>query len=142
MIPKTCEKFRRKKYLKMALNKNQLLLLLLLCKRCKKKRLMKYKKRFWVREVFHKCEDKGEFHCLVKELMLVDWELFFKMFRLIPIQFEKLLALVAPKITEANNKVDVISPAERLCVTLCYLATGDGYVSIAASYRIGHGRCI
>ena len=130
--------YREKKFFKMALNKNQLLLLLLLYKRRKKKRLMKYKKRFWVREVFQEREDKGEFHCLVKELMLVDRELFFKMFRLMPTQFEKLLALVAPKITKANTRVGVISPAERLCVTLRYLATGDGYVSIAASYRIGH----
>jgi hypothetical protein len=76
--------YRENKFFRMALNKNQLLLLLLLYKRRKKKRLMKYKKRFWVREVFQEREDKGEFHCLVKELMLVDRELFFKMFRLMP----------------------------------------------------------
>ena len=114
------------------------MLLLLLYKRRKKKRLMKYKKRFWVREIFQEREDKGEFHCLVKQLMLVDHELFFKMFRLMPTQFETLLALVAPKITKANTRVGVISPAERLSVTLRYLATGDGYATLAASYRIGH----
>ena len=98
---------------------------------------MKHKKRFWVHEIFQECEGKGEFHFLVKQLMLVDHELFFKMFRLMLTQFEALLYLVAPKITKANTRVGVISPAERLSVTLRYLATGDGYATLA-SYGIGH----
>ena len=118
----------------MALNKYQLMLLLLLYKRRKKKRLMKYKKRFWVLEIFQEREDKGEFHSLVKQLMLVDHELFFKMFRLMPTQFETLLALVAPKITKANTRVGVISPAERLSVTLRYLATGYGYARFQVKF--------
>jgi hypothetical protein len=123
---------------KKALDKEQLVMLLILYRRRKKKRMMKYRKRFWVRKVFCEREIKGEYHCLIKELMLVDHELFFKMFRMMPNKFEELLTLVAPKITKANTRPGVISPAERLCVTLRYLASGDGYASIAASYRIGH----
>ncbi|XP_028408214.1 uncharacterized protein LOC114530792 [Dendronephthya gigantea] len=98
---------------------------------------MRYRKRFWIRKVFCEREVKGEFHCLVKELIIVDHELFFKMFRMMPSQFEKLLPLVVPKITKANTRPGVISPAECLCVTLQYLATGNAYASIAASYCIG-----
>jgi hypothetical protein len=87
--------------------------------------------------MFCEREIKREYHCLIKELMLVDHELFFKMFRMMPNQFEELLTLVAPKITKAKTRPGVISPAERRCFTLRYLASGYGYSSIAASYRIG-----
>ena len=58
------------------------------------------------------------------------------MFRMMPNQFEKLLALITPRISKAITRVGVIPTAERLCVALQYLTTGDGYAIIAASYRI------
>ena len=53
-----------------------------------------------------------------------------------PSRFETLLSWVAPLITKSAAKRKVISPAERLCVTLRYLVTGDAQVTIATSYRI------
>ena len=126
--------------MEMNLTRRQLLFLLILHRRRKQKRLKieKYKKRFWVREIFKQRQTKGEFSILVKELILVDHELFFKMFRMFPSQLEQLLSWIAPKIAKENSREDVISPMERLCVTIRFLATGDAYSTISASYRIGH----
>ena len=114
-------------------------MLLLIYRRRKQIRLkkQKYAKRFWVRQIFKERQTKGEFHILVKELLLIDHELFFKMFRLLPAQLEILLGWVAPKIIKANTRDGVISPQERLCVTLRFLASGDAYSTISASYRMG-----
>ena len=37
---------------------------------------------------------------------------------------------------EASEKREPIGPSERLCVTLCYLVTGDAQSTIPLSYRI------
>ena len=76
-----------------------------------RKKQQKYRKRFCVRQT------KGEFHTLVKELAFSDHELFFKMFRMLPGQLEKLLSWVEPKIVKANTRSGVISPDERLFMT-------------------------
>ena len=119
------------------LDEEQLLLLLLIYRRRKEKKVKKYRKRFWVRRIFQERKTKGEYHSLVKELILFDHERFFKMFRMLPQQFEALLSWVGPKILKADTRKDVISVDERLCVTLRYLATGDAYSTLASSYRIG-----
>ena len=53
-----------------------------------------------------------------------------------PFKFEELLTLVAPKITRWHSRIEAIGPAERFCVTLRYLVTGDAFRTIAASYRL------
>ena len=91
----------------------------------------------WVRKIFKERQEKGEYHILVKDLQLFDAEYFFKTFRMTVAKFEELLAWVGPSIQKSSRlRVDVPSPAERLCVTLRYLASGDAQVSIALSYRI------
>ena len=102
------------------LDEEQLLLLLLIYRRRKEKKVKKYRKRFWVRRIFQERKTKGEYHSLVKELILFDHERFFKMFRMLPQQFEALLSWVGPKILKADTRKDVISVDERLCVTLRY----------------------
>ena len=52
---------------------------------------------------------------------------FFKQFRMDPCQMEEVLKWVAPKIYKRETRADVIGPAERLCVTMRYLATGDAF---------------
>ncbi|XP_046860906.1 protein ALP1-like [Xenia sp. Carnegie-2017] len=71
-------------------------------------------------------------------MQLGDHESFFKYFRMSPIVFEKLLQLVTPLIIKSNQKREAILPAERLSVTLRYLATGDSHQTISFSYRLGH----
>ena len=116
--------------LKVKINIIRLLLL-----RRRRKRLEKYKKRFSVRRIYAEREQKGEYHLLVKELMLYDEEYFFHCFRMSPTTFEKLLSWIGPLLKRASTKMrEAISPSERLCVCLRYLVTGDAQVTIAASY--------
>ena len=69
--------------------------------------------------------------------MLFDQEYFSRMFRMTPNKFEALLKLVGPKITLGNTLREVINPSERLCITLCYLVTGDRKVQFCVlwSYK-------
>ena len=90
------------------------------------------RKRFWVRQIFMERHSKGEFHVLVKELKLFDHEFFFKQFRMTPEKLEKFLTMVAPRITRSLLCREAIG----LCITLCYLASGDSRGTIVASYRI------
>lgn len=94
------------------------------------------KKRMWVRRLFKERKSKGEFHVLVKDLMLFDHHYFFRMFRMKPTRFEELLSWVAPFIFKSSRTRDVATPSERLCITLRYLATGDAQGTIASCYRV------
>ena len=94
------------------------------------------KKQMWVRKVYQERKLKGEFHLLIKEMMLQDHALFFAYFRMSPTKYEQLLAIVAPRIQKCSEKRDPICPSERLSVTLRYLFTGDAQTTIAASFRI------
>ncbi|CAB4030052.1 Hypothetical predicted protein [Paramuricea clavata] len=115
--------------------KNNIIRLLLLKRR--QKRLNRYKKRFSVRQIYAERKQKGEYHLLVKELMLHDQEYFFNCFRMSPTTFEQLLSWIGPLLQRATTKMrEPIGPSERLCVCLRYLVTGDAQVTIAASYRI------
>ena len=114
------------------------LLLLILARRCiaRIKREQKYRKNCWVRRIFAERKIKGEFHILIKGMRLFDQEYCFKQFRMTPTRFEQLLSIVANDITKCSIRREVIEPAERLCLTLRYLAMGDAQVSIASSYRV------
>ncbi|XP_046856108.1 protein ALP1-like [Xenia sp. Carnegie-2017] len=120
----------------MEFSRKQLICLLLIYRR-RKRRLKKYKKRFWVRKLFKSLAIRGEFVNLVQELKLHDHELFFKQFRMDPSQMEEVLSWIAPKIYKQETRRDVIKPEDRLCVTMRYLATGDSFSTISMSYRIG-----
>ena len=63
-------------------------------------------------------------------------EFFFRNFRMRPSTFEKLLSWIGAAICKSGLRRATASPAERLCVTLRYLCTGDAQISIATSYRI------
>jgi hypothetical protein len=56
-----------------------LLIIALLLKKRKLLERKKYKrKRFWVKKIFERREELGEFHSLVNELNLFDWEYYFR----------------------------------------------------------------
>lgn len=96
------------------------------------------RKRFWIREYLKQREKYGQFHTLFSELRLSDREYFFRYIRMSPERFEHLLTLVAPYIEKkACRSRDPISPAERLVVTLRYLATGDSQQSQSFNFRMG-----
>ncbi|KAL2085802.1 hypothetical protein ACEWY4_019122 [Coilia grayii] len=94
-------------------------------------------RRVWVHEVIQRREQFGAFYTLVNELRFDDSQ-FTAYFRLNKVQFEKLLEIVAPSIIKQHtNYRKAISPDERLCICLRYLATGDSFRSVAFSYRVG-----
>ena len=103
--------------------------------RLRKKRV-KYKKNLWIRQIFQEREEKSEYHVLVRELELYDHEYFFKMFRMSPEKFELVLSWVVPSIMKSSLRRSVACPAERLCVTLRYLCTGDAQITLATCYRM------
>lgn len=114
----------------------KILLLLLLYKRKREKSKGKYKKAFWIRQIFLERSEKGEFQNLVKDLRLFDSEYFFRNFRMTNVRFEQLLSWIAPYIFKSSDRRPSTSPAERLIITLRYLATGDAQFTISSSYRV------
>ena len=63
---------------------------------------------------------------------------YFRYLRMSPNRLKHLLSLVRPFITKNNSyRKDVISPEERLVITLRYLATGDSQQSQAFNFRVG-----
>ena len=55
-----------------------------------------------------------------------------------PERFEHLLSLVAPRISKQKTKLrEPIGPAERLCITLRYLASGDSQQTQSFHFRVG-----
>ena len=86
----------------------------LLLLRRRRKRLEKYKERFSVQRIYAEREQKGEYHLLVKELMLYDEEYFFHCFHMSPATFEKLLSWIGPLLKRASTKMrEAISPSEQ-----------------------------
>ena len=102
----------------------------------RRRKQQKYRKRFWVRQLFKERNEKGEYHLLVQDMRLFDHEFFFKQFRMLPTKYEKLLSFVAPIIKKSSILRESISADQRLCITLRYLVTGDAKTTIASSYRV------
>ena len=73
---------------------------------------------------------------LVKELRLFDHGYVFRNFRMCFTTYELLLSWDAPFIKKSDFRRPTANPAERLCLTMRYLATGDAQLTIATSYRI------
>ena len=91
-----------------------------------------------MRPIFRGRETFGCYHTLVQELSLGDREWCFKFIRMSPEQFEHLLSLVAPCIFKQKMKLrEPIGPAERLCITLQYLASGNSQQTQSFHFRIG-----
>ena len=109
----------------------QQIVLLNLIKRRQYRVKNKRKKRYWIRKIFQEREEKSLFTTLVKDLQLFDREYFLKNFRIDTRTFEDLLSWVAPIIQKSSLRRSTATPAERLCVTLRYLATGDSQTTIA-----------
>ena len=114
--------------------------MLLLWYRLRKKRLQKEKRRkYWGRPIFKKRKLFGEFHQMLNELWVKDREYFFRYMWMSPEEnFDHLLLLVQDKIYKKNTRFhESIPAAERLAVTLRFLATWDPQQSLYSySFRI------
>ena len=93
--------------------------------------------KVWVRKILTERTWKGEYHVLVNELKLFDHEFFYKQFRMSPTRLEELLCLVGPLLVKSSLRREVITPGERLCITLRSLCSGDSNITVACSYRVG-----
>ena len=96
----------------------------------------KVKRKVWVRKIYKMRERKGAYNTLVQEMRTEDREEHFRFFRMSPERFDHLLSLVSPYITKKNtNFRKAISAAERLAVTLRFLASGDPQASLHYHFR-------
>ena len=92
---------------------------------------------FWVRKIFQERKKYGLYHILTDELRLFDKEYFFRFVRMTPQRFELLLSLVGPHLQRTTTKMrEPISPAEKLVLTLRFLASGDSQQSLYLLFRI------
>ena len=95
------------------------------------------KHKVWVRKLLTERKWKGEYHVLVKEMMLFDHETFYKQFRMSPTRYESLLQMITPLIIKSSTRREAIHPSERLLITLRALCSGDSNFTISCSYRVG-----
>lgn len=74
----------------------------------------------------------------IKEICWFNWLCACRYTRMTPERFEHLLSMIGPRIKKKDTRMrEAISPAERLTLTLRYLASGNDQQSLSFSYRIG-----
>jgi len=82
-----------------------------------KKRLVRQRRRWWVRPVNKLRDVQGFHHNLIQELMQTDHEEFFQLYRMWPEQFYLLVNLIHPLLKKNSRRTPL--PTElRLAVTL------------------------
>ena len=105
--------------------------------------MRKRARSLWVREIFQRRTEMGEYHALISEMRLVDHESFYRYFHMTPQRFDNLLSLVGPLITrQATVMRSPISAGERLAVTIRYLVTGDAMQTISFSFSARALHCM
>ncbi|XP_071581623.1 uncharacterized protein [Temnothorax nylanderi] len=113
-------------------------LLLLIYSRIQNQCAIQKQRRYWVHPILQRKQQQGDWYNLIQEMRFQNDETFFSYMRMSSTMFDFVLAKVGPKITKMEtNWRRPIPAASRLAMTLRYLATGDGYQTIALSYRIG-----
>ena len=112
------------------------LLTVLLSWRQKRRRL---KRTMWVRSILSQRWQRGEYHTLLQEMRLNDTQAHFSYLRMLRERFEHLLAIVGPLLVRRENYWSAIraniTPAERLALTIRYLATGNSPGSTFFNYK-------
>ncbi|XP_074026071.1 glucuronyltransferase I isoform X2 [Leptinotarsa decemlineata] len=97
----------------------------------------KKKRRIWIHDINSTREIQEEFHTLYHELR-EDEQRFLIYFRMTVECFDEILDLIKEDITKQfTHYREPIGPAERLAVTLRYLATRDSCKTIGHSFRMG-----
>lgn len=94
------------------------------------------KKNYWVAPIFENRKEKSFYFASIPELKLEDLR-FHNYFRMSATQLEKLLEIVGANLQKQDVVRESISPAERLALTLRYLASGDSMTSMSYQYLVG-----
>ncbi|KAM7306550.1 putative nuclease HARBI1 [Ixodes scapularis] len=101
------------------------------------RRIQRRRRRtMYVRDIFNKRKVLSVFYHLVQELRESDPEYHFQYFRMTKSSFDDLLGLVYDRLVHAPTHRSPISPAERLAITLRFLASPGTLGSVAISYRM------
>ncbi|XP_043247587.1 protein ALP1-like [Amphibalanus amphitrite] len=96
------------------------------------------RRRVWVTDVLQRRKARGEFYHLVQELRLLDPDRHQTYFRMSRDSFDLILSKIGPIITRQHtNFREPIEPAQRLAITLRYLASGMEFAALAPTYRLG-----
>ncbi|KAF0294198.1 Protein ALP1-like [Amphibalanus amphitrite] len=96
------------------------------------------RRRVWVTDVLQRRKARGEFYHLVQELRLLDPDRHQTYFRMSRDSFDLILSKIGPMITRQHtNFREPIEPAQRLAITLRYLASGMEFAALAPTYRLG-----
>ena len=97
---------------------------LLLCRKRRKRKQTESKKRHWVKPYVLDRPVHGAYHALIDSL-LQNKDDFTEFMKMPPMIFKWLTKKVSPIVSRQNTEFrQSISPAERLAVTLRFLATG------------------
>lgn len=97
----------------------------------------KKQRKAWRKEWVGRRDDEGFCAKLYRELRSEEPALYHNFLRLTFEQFDQLLSLVAPLISKEDTVMrKSISPADRLVLTLRFLATGDSFSTLQYTFRI------
>lgn len=97
----------------------------------------KKKRRWWMTSLFKSREQCGGTKLMSDLKAELEYGLFHNFFRMKATDFEFLSNCVGPKISKDDTSFRRAVPAaERLMVTLRYLATGDSYASLMYTFKI------
>ena len=82
--------------------------------------------------------EEGMYANLVQELLIEDTKTYREMMRMNHQCFKQILQFIEPFITpeESPNGTKIIKPAERLVLTIRFLATGETFRSLSFQFRI------
>jgi hypothetical protein len=91
----------------------------------------------WIHSWIQRRQIHGAYNALMQELSTEDPKGFQNVLRMGKTDFQELLTKVTPDIQRQDTWIrEAISAAERLPITLRYLATADSYHSLEYLYRI------
>ncbi|XP_071626679.1 uncharacterized protein [Temnothorax longispinosus] len=94
------------------------------------------RKRFWVSPICSQREKHGFFKAILPSLQLEHLG-FYNYFRMSSTKMEELLTLVGEDLKKQNCIRKPIPPAQRLALTLRFLASGDSMTSMHYQYLVG-----
>jgi len=103
-----------------------------------KEKNSKKSRSIWVKNIYKRRKEKGSYENLIKELALEDSENYRRYLRMDTTTFLNIVESIKHLISNNINsfRPDVISPEEKVAITLRFLATGDSYQSIKFAFRV------